>query len=243
MKPSGRRLSALVASAAVCAIAWFYLARAGLLSASGELLVAADAPKRADVVLVLRGDETLFERAVTAADLFRAGYADRVYVSSALNDVAVLDLGRQGVRLSTPQENIAQVLIQRGVPCEKIALDHSPPGGGTVEEARRLAAFMSSHDMTVALAVTSWFHSRRTRLILGEVLGASRKSAALVVAQSSIGPHNWWAHRYVAITVLEEFVKLLLHYTVGRLQFTDDPRPRANDAGPVTSSACSRREP
>jgi hypothetical protein len=100
---SRRRQCAIVTSVALCALLLAYLARATVLQGLGSLLVAADAPKHADILMVVRGDEVRYERALTAATLFHAGYADRIYVSSALNDLPVMELARN-VKLPTPQD-------------------------------------------------------------------------------------------------------------------------------------------
>ena len=212
-----------------------YAAREVALDTLGRTLVKSDAPSRVDILVVMRGDEIRFERALAVADLYSTGYARQIYVSSALNDAAGLALASRGASLPTAQENIARVLLQRGVPCGAIVLDGSPPGGGTLGEARRIVAFMSSRGLSSALIVTSWFHSRRTSWIVESVLGASGKHGLVVVASGEVGPHNWWVFRYDAIAVLEEFIKLALHVSIGWLKFRDDPRASES----TSKDACS----
>ena len=120
-------------------LAW--INREALLRGTGTFLLDPDAVAKADVAVVMRGDDIRFDRTVKAAALMRAGWTDRIYVSSALDDLAARDLAAKGVVLPSAQDNIVSVLVQRGVPCERIVVDAGPPGGGTAGEPRRLRAF------------------------------------------------------------------------------------------------------
>jgi uncharacterized SAM-binding protein YcdF (DUF218 family) len=223
MRPRPSWRSALLAVAPIAFGAALYALRVPILGEAGQLLVVSSSPVPADVLVVMRGDETRFERTLTAADLFHAGYARRVYVSSALNDLPGTELQRRGVKVTSPQEAIASILLQRDVPCAGIWLDGSQPGGGTLGEARRLSAVMINRNLASALIVTSWFHTRRTGWIMDRALGRAGRKFTIVTAHSRTGPHNWWTFRYSAVTVLEEFFKLGAQATVGNLEFSDDP--------------------
>lgn len=224
MKPRILRRSVFVAGVAVAALTLaLYVFRLPALTGLGRLLVAAALPAHADVLVVMRGDETYFERALTAAELFHKGYADRIYVSSALVDLGSAALRQHGLKMPSAQDNIVSILLQQHVPCDRIIVDANSPGGGTLGEVNRLAAAMERLKFSSALVVTSWFHTRRTRWILADVLGKSKKSAVVVIAESPIGPQNWWTYRYSTITVLEEFLKLGLYGVFGEGAFADDP--------------------
>jgi uncharacterized SAM-binding protein YcdF (DUF218 family) len=232
MKPRVFRRRALIAGIAIAAfVLALYLFRLPILTGLGRMLVAAAPPVHADVLVVLRGDETYFERTLTAASLFHTGYADRIYVSSALVDLATAGLRQHGLNMTSAQDNIVSILLQKNVPCDRIDVDASVPGGGTVGEARRLAAFMSQRKFSNALVVTSWFHTRRTSWIMNSVLGKSGKTAVVVVADGPIGPKNWWRYRYTSLTVLEEFIKLGFYAVGGGAEFVDDPPRTADQAG------------
>jgi len=223
MKSRARQRIA-AAAAAIAAIGLIvYLIRVPLLTGAGRLLVAAGAPVHADVLVVMRGDETSFERTLTSAALFHAGYAGRIYVSSALNDLASSDLRNRGIKLPSPQDNIAAILQQKNVPCDRIMLDGNAPGGGTFGEATRLAAVMTAQRLSTALIVTSWFHARRARWTMDSVLGNSGKTATIVLAQGPIGPENWWTYRYTSLTVMEELLKLAAYGVLREARFGDDP--------------------
>jgi uncharacterized SAM-binding protein YcdF (DUF218 family) len=233
-----RRLGVALAAAAVLGVlAWIF--RADLLSGAGAFLVREQAPSHAEVAVVIRGDETTFDRALKAAELFNAGLAAQVYVSSALDDLAAGGLRSRGVSLRSGRDRIVSVLAQRGVPCDRIVVDSAPPGGGTVGELRRVAAFVKSRGLASAILVTSWFHSRRVEAIAAGLL--PQVAVRVVAARGEASERNWWRHRYVALTVAEEYLKLIA-YELGIVPgFSDDPKttseaylqpPPSCEAGP-----------
>src|SRR5215475_10375700 len=124
MKPRILRRRAFVAGVAVAVFALaLYLFRLPLLTGLGRLLVTAAPPAHADVLVVMRGDETYFERALTAAELFHKGYAGRIYVCAAWVARAGAGLRREGLKMPSARENIVSVLRQHNVPCDRIILD------------------------------------------------------------------------------------------------------------------------
>jgi uncharacterized SAM-binding protein YcdF (DUF218 family) len=193
-----------------------------LLTALGSALVHADASRPADLIVVVRGDEWEFRRSLTAAELFRQGLSRTIYVSSALNDDGAPALHEAGVDLLTPQQQVAYVLIKRGVPCERIRLDQNPGGGGTFGEMTRIRSAMRALGSRSVLLVTSWYHSGRVARLASRILGEPMR-VSVVLAEETVGPANWWQHRYVAVAVVEEFAKNLLAPVSGLLSFNDDP--------------------
>jgi uncharacterized SAM-binding protein YcdF (DUF218 family) len=221
------RLYSIFGTIALCFVLFLYSARTPILIALGGMLDESEPPIEADFIVVVRGDEVYFDRALTASELFKAGYSKRVYISSALDDIGAESLRKHGVRLPSAQDNIASTLLQRGVPCDAIAIDEAAPGGGTLGEMRRIKTFMTAQNLHSVVIVTSWFHSRRTGAIANDVLVKFGKRAAVVVANSDAGPGNWWTRRYVAIIVLEEFFKAVLYEVIGDLNFLDNPERSA----------------
>jgi uncharacterized SAM-binding protein YcdF (DUF218 family) len=191
------------------------------------------------LIVVMRGDEEFYDRALTAARLFREGYAPAVYVSSALADRGSQRLRSRGIVIPSGQENIVSILQQSGVPCDRIILDRGPGGGGTEGEMHRVLRVAQARGAVSVLIATSWFHARRVAMLMRQVLRPSLADTLLVVADSEIGPHNWWTHRYAAITVLEEFVKLGLQATVGLIGFGDDPGEERGAASIGPPSSCA----
>jgi uncharacterized SAM-binding protein YcdF (DUF218 family) len=211
---------AIAAAAIIGLLGW--ISRETLLGGAGAFLLRQDAPSAADVIVVVRGDEVRFDRALKAAELFNAGLAPLVYVSSALDDLAAAALQARGISTASGQDKVVGVLVQRGVPCGRIAVDTGLPGGGTAGEMRRVGAFAKSRGIASAILVTSWFHSRRLRLVAETTLPDVR--VRIVAADAQAAEHNWWRRRYLALTVAEEYLKLLSYKLGIAASFADDPR-------------------
>lgn len=215
-------IALIIAIGAIVLIGGYSL-RYRLLVAAGKFLERTDAPFPADVIIVIRGDEIYFNRALTAARLFHQGLAPRVYVSSALDDLATPALRARGIIMNEGQANVAAVLMQSRVPCGQILLDHSEPGGGTAGELNRTRAMITSRGYSSALVVTSWYHTRRLRALLETAFKNSKVSLAIIAAEEPTNVSNWWLRRYIAIAVLEEYVKLIIAWLPFQPRFGDDP--------------------
>jgi uncharacterized SAM-binding protein YcdF (DUF218 family) len=216
-----RRLGLAVAAAALVGVfGWFF--REPLLAGAGAFLVRQDAPAKADIIVVVRGDEVFLDRTLKAAELFKAGLAPNIYVSSALDDEAASRLHDRGISLDSGQERIVYVLAQAGVPCAHIVVDSAASGGGTAGEMRRVRTFVKSRGAASVILVTSWFHSRRVGMIAASTL--ADVSVLVVAADSVATERNWWHHRFLAVTVVEEYFKLLLQTLAIAPRFDDDPR-------------------
>ena len=210
-----------------------YVLRIQVLTSLGEFLVHDDAPARGDVIVAIRGDEVYFHRALTAARLFESGFAPYVYVSSALEDTATLPLRERGIQLPSARDNIVAVLRDAGVPCERILLDDSPPGGGSEGEIARIRAMLLARGFSSAILVTSWYHSRRVRAHAFAALKDTGRSALVVRSIEPTSATNWWTHRYVGIAVIEAYAKLTIELLPFGLSFADDPaQPRTVAVAP-----------
>ena len=231
------RLLLLIVAVGVGAV--LYAAGPIVLAGIGSFLVVGGTPGKADVIVVMRGDEEFYDRALTAARLFNRGYASAVYISAALADRGSQQLQARGITLPSGRDNIVSVLRQSGVPCDRIVVDRGSGGGGTAGEMRRVLQMTQARGISSILVVTSWFHARRVAMVMRQVLRPSLTDMLLVVADSSIGPHNWWQHRYMTITVFEEFVKLALQATVGSIGFSDDPREEPGPAATGSPPSCA----
>src|SRR5260370_5072094 len=112
------------------AVATIWLCRAIPLEQSAKLLIDSSMPIVADLVIVMRGDESSFERAQAGARLLRDGFASRIYVSSALDDLASTRLRTKGINIASPQQRIVSILRQNGILCDAVIVDLAPPGVG-----------------------------------------------------------------------------------------------------------------
>lgn len=118
-------------------VAFAVLPGLGLLVAPALLCVAA-LPQKADVIILLGGDDG--SRVAGAAALFKAGWAPNVIMTGE-------------------NEIYRRELIQSGVPEASIWVDSQ--AHSTAENAQFSIRIMRAHGCKSALMVTSWYHTRR----------------------------------------------------------------------------------
>jgi uncharacterized SAM-binding protein YcdF (DUF218 family) len=217
-----RKPSIVLLAGALLAAAAVVVERDAVLGGLGRYLVADGKPAPADAIVVMRGDEDNYDRAVAGAALFKAGDAPVVYVSSALSDEGTERLRAHGIAVPSGQQRIVSVLFQSGVPCGDILVDKNPGGGGTWGEMTRIKQMLASRQAHSVEIVTSWFHSRRVKLIADRLLEPAGVRGKVAVANSLNGPDNWWHFRYVTLTVGEEYLKLATQIAFGAMHFGDD---------------------
>jgi len=201
------------------------LEREKLLGMAGDYLMVCEKPERSDVIVVLRGDRN-YCRVLESARLLKEGYSDRIYISKELVDKCSTRLGEHGIELPPEQSRLRSVLVQLGVPDEKVLMGEREPGGGTEGEANRTRHMMLRHGFKRALVVTNWWHTRRTDTIYRTVFHGTKIRVKVVAARNDMSrPSDWWKYRYEAIRVIEEFPKLFIHHVspIFNYTFNDDP--------------------
>ena len=190
----------------------------------GRMLVQNERPVKSDVIVVLRGDRN-YARVLEGAALFNRHYAGYIYVSGSITDQRSKRLEDCGVCIPSEKERLIKILIQLGVPQEKILAGDGKQGGGTRGEIGRIKAMMLRHGFKKVIIVTSWWHTRRTGKIRRTVFRDSGIGCFVVAAKTDISdPSNWWKYRYEFLAVLEEFAKLtaLYLYPIIKPAFLDD---------------------
>jgi uncharacterized SAM-binding protein YcdF (DUF218 family) len=169
-----------------------------------DWLGAADAPAKADAILVLGSDPT---RAIAGADLYRRGLAQTVYLSVPWREPRWVALEKDGVQWPWFETTARVLLRNRGVPDDAIRL-LGKDLVSTVAEADAVARSFGPSIGTL-LVVTSRYHVHRTRLVFTNRLPAVR---VLVVASDEEPlPERWWTDREAARNVLLELAKLTFY--------------------------------
>src|SRR5438552_2220768 len=164
---------------------------AAALLAAGRVLVVADPlPPRADAIVILAG--SVPDRALAAADLYRAGLAPRVVVTRERAGTGQAALHARGVRLPEDDELTVMALRGLGVPSQAIVV------------LRRRAVSTESEARTIA----RWACARRPRLILRQALGPGIALAMLPSRYDAFASARWWRVRRDAKIVLSEYEKL-----------------------------------
>jgi uncharacterized SAM-binding protein YcdF (DUF218 family) len=170
----------------------------------GSWLVVQDPAVHADVIIVLSGD--LPVRAIQAAALYKAGYADQVWVSAPISPVDQL----KDMNISFLGEDFynEKVLLAQGVHPDAIRV-MDQPSANTEEEVREISAWLRNNNFHTAIVVTSKPHTRRVRTIWRKLIGSDPR---LIVRFASGDPYDgahWWRHTHDALDVVRETLGLL----------------------------------
>lgn len=177
---------------------------------AGVWLVREDPMQNAQFVVVLSGG--LPERALAAADVFRASQAKEVWLTRPVQPAAAM---RQlGLPYSGEEEYSRMVLIAKGVSPENIRI--LPRGiNNTADEMKAVLDELQSRPGATVIVVTSKAHTRRVRSIWKVVSGESSRGHLLVRAapQDTFDPEHWWRTTSDALSVVREYLGLLNAWT------------------------------
>jgi len=205
-------------------LALIYIVRHPLLRLAGQLWVVDEPAERADVIVVLGGDNFMADRAAHAAELYRAGLAPQVVASG---------------RLLRPYAGISEMtardLESHGVPAASI-VKFSHRAANTREEAEALAGLVASRGWRRVLVVTSNYHARRTRFIFGRVFGSGITVRVSAAHDSDFDPSHWWESRLG----LKLFFNEVLGYAVAWWELRGKPHAAAGAAFFLLTAARAR---
>lgn len=151
-----------------------------VLSGAGHLLVDGDKLEKADVALVLSGEQSNGRRTAAAVQLHREGWVRRIVLSGAQ-----MGYGHHESDFSL------QRAIALGVPREDLM--PFPLGSrSTQEEAEYLVPRMESAGIRSFYVVSSNFHTARARRIFQRVAGKRMRVLAFPAADDWFQPDSWW---------------------------------------------------
>jgi uncharacterized SAM-binding protein YcdF (DUF218 family) len=128
----------------------------------GEQLVARESPKKSDAIVVFSGDgEVSYQnlsyqnRALGAVELYKEGYADKIFLSSG-REQTIADV-----------EIIKLYLNSRGVPNQFIyVLDKYP--NSTYQNVKMVKQSLDKNNINSILFLTAPYHSLRSTLLWRE---------------------------------------------------------------------------
>jgi uncharacterized SAM-binding protein YcdF (DUF218 family) len=170
----------------------------------GRWLVVDDPLAHADVIVVLSG--RLPERAIEAARLFKAGYADQVWISPPLSPAD--DLKAMHIAFIGEDFYNEKVLIAMGVSPDSIRiLEHPDPN--TEAEVRQVAADLRGSQLHSAIIVTSKPHTRRVRTIWRKLVGSEPRMIVRYPPDDGYDGAHWWRHTRDGLDVMRETLGLL----------------------------------
>jgi uncharacterized SAM-binding protein YcdF (DUF218 family) len=182
-----------------------------VLRGLGSWLVVQDPLQKADAIVVLGG--TMYERQMEAVDLFKEGWAPRIYVLRELADWGEAELIARGITYTRVVDLQIDTMKQLGVPGDRI--DVLDAAGSTAEEAQHVLALAKEQRFKTVIVVTSKQHTRRSRMVMNRRLSGS--GVSVIVRPSRYDRSNvdrWWTERATLRFTLFE-TQRLFGYWIG----------------------------
>jgi uncharacterized SAM-binding protein YcdF (DUF218 family) len=168
-----------------------------VLHAARFLEVPASPPARADLLVVLGGDDG--DRGLTVAHLYAAGMAPHVLIT--------------GKEASPPEVQRAylhwrvQVLAEAGVPVER--LEYDAKSANSWEEAVNTRRLMEARGWRRVMVVSDSYHMRRLSWTWRRVFEGSGLEYSLVASSPAFWkPDVWWRDEKSGQAVIVEYIKL-----------------------------------
>jgi uncharacterized SAM-binding protein YcdF (DUF218 family) len=173
---------------------------------AGLWLVREDLLQNAQFVVVLSGG--LPDRALAAAEVFRASHAQEVWLTRPMQPAAAMQ--QLDLPYSGEEEYSRMVLIAKGVPPDNIRILPQRINNTADEMKAVFDELQSCPDATV-IVVTSKAHTRRVRSIWKLVTTGTSRGHLLIRAapQDTFDPQHWWRSTNDALSVVREYLGLL----------------------------------
>lgn len=176
---------------------------------AGIWLVHEDPLQKSQALVVLSGG--LPDRALGAAQFYRAGFAPEVWLTQPIEPAAAM--AELKLPYAGEEEYSRMVLIEQGVPQRAIRV-LQPRIANTADELQAVAAALDqiagNGPAPTAIIVTSKAHTRRVRSIWNKV-SAGHRGRLLVRAapEDSFESEHWWRTTNDALSVVREYLGLL----------------------------------
>jgi uncharacterized SAM-binding protein YcdF (DUF218 family) len=178
---------------------------------AGAWLVVADPLQHADAIIVLGG--TMYERQLEAVDLYKEGWAPRIYLFREMADWGEVELIRRGVPITRAIDVQLDAMLKLGVPRDAIHVLEQ--ANSTADESVHVQALVQRNRHGRVIIVTSKQHTRRARLVMRRRL--DQIGVELIVRPSRYDRADvdrWWAHRNTLRFTLFE-TQRLIGYWIG----------------------------
>lgn len=205
-----RRIALWVLALAVIVASAAFLARASLLGWMGAQLVRADRLVRSDAIVVLAGGTP--QREIEAADLYSAGWAPRVLMTTDAESPAFDELRKRGFPLETHNALKKRILLTLGVPETAVTVLADRVANSTKTETELVKSWLASNDARRLIIVTSPYHTARARMVFARAL---RDEGVEVLAHpashESFDATNWWRDREQLRNGIVEWQKLVVY--------------------------------
>ena len=168
-----------------------FLAREPILRGIGSFLIVQDELKKADVIVVLGGENSRVEE---AAHLYKQGFAGYMIMT--------------GKRVA---EGMKRSAVRSGVPAEDIIVE--PEAASTYQHPIYIKPIMEARGFKSAIVVSSPYHMRRSAMLFDR---AFRKTGVELIYHSQqdgwFDPDRWWKEAVSRRAVKMEYAKLAVNF-------------------------------
>ncbi|WP_238652132.1 YdcF family protein [Paenibacillus piscarius] len=162
-----------------------------LLFCAGRFLPLSEAPKQADVIIVLSGGAGRVEQGVK---LYEEGYAPKLLLSNS-------------EEITGPAGDMRETALSLGIPEGAILTEDAAES--TYQNAQLTLPMMKQHGFKSAIVVSSDFHMRRVKFIFNHVYKKSGIELTYIGADSGYNAKAWWGDRYSRETTFNEYIKMI----------------------------------
>ncbi len=184
-----------------------------ILTTAGRWLVVSDAPSHSDAIVVLNTGVEIYPRLIQAAELYRAGYTDKIVINGTRKTDVLRELEKKGFQGCCDwYEDSIRILVLLGVPRHKIIPVSAEDAYDTVSEANIVGKEIIEAGIARIILATSKYHTRRARFIWQNMY-PERLSVSVVPASSDIfDPRGWWRDGKQIRWVLSEYGAWVYYY-------------------------------
>lgn len=195
----------------VIAYVILYYYRVPILTCLGSYLIVQHTPAKADLIVFTIGKP--IERGLTAAELYKKGLAQYIFITrEELPDAYTLLEGKKAHYPET-KDLVVTMLQGLGVP-RAACIIGDRFSGNTFEEAKIVRELVQNREYQSLIIVTSPLHSRRVWMTFKRVFGKDEVKIIVVPSQyTNFRADNWWKTRKYDKEVFYEYLKLL-YFTI-----------------------------
>jgi uncharacterized SAM-binding protein YcdF (DUF218 family) len=169
----------------------------------GRWLILEDPLQKADAIAVLSG--RMPGRALEAAQVYKQGYAQRVWLTHSTEPGATLE------SISVPFQGEdfynKEILMKEGVPESAIEI-LDPPIVNTADEMKTIGEALRRENQHSVIIVTSKVHTRRVRALWNRISGKEGVAIIHGVSNDSFDAAHWWRSTSDALNVVREILGL-----------------------------------
>jgi len=170
----------------------------------GHWLVREDSLRPSAAVVVLSG--AMPERALEAAEIYRAGFAAEVWITQPTEPKQTM--ATLGIPFDGEEEYSRRVLLKRGVPERAIRIVQ-PTIVNTADEMGAIAATLQSAHGASVIVVTSKAHTRRVHGLWNRLEAGRGQIIVRAARTDSFDPDHWWRTSHDALDVVRELLGMM----------------------------------